>query len=214
MNYPELERHYQILPESSTKGTSASEAKFLYQQVSASTLPMVFGNHTFNHGDANIGIDHSVVANFGTADPSEPRSAKGPLKEVLANLQLPSGTVLGSRQMGRGASEKWSLAANDAWILAGIRSCKDFYLASPLIKTTFFSPTNQFSIRVTGRELCGLLLFGYKLVSRDTGAFAGFIPNSPQRARNADLVAYSNFMDGKTWQELVIFFTEHGIYVG
>ena len=117
MSYPELEHDYQRLPENSRNGVSSTEAKNMYQKISASDLPMVFGNHAFQPGSRAIGIDHEMVRNFGTAAPSI-KTVTDRVGGVLHEI-LPSGTILGSRQTGRGPSEKWSIAANDTWIIAG-----------------------------------------------------------------------------------------------
>ncbi len=210
MSYPELEQDYQRLPENSRSGVSSTEAKNMYQKISASDLPMVFGNHAFQPGSQAIGIDHEMVRNFGTAAPSI-KTVTDRVGGVLHEI-LPSGTILGSRQTGRGPSEKWSIAANDTWIIAGIRNSKDFYLASPLIEQTFINPANRdHPVRVTARELCGLLFFGYRAVPGETGAFAGFITQDGRRARQADLLTYGQFMEGKSYQQVLRYFRDHGI---
>lgn len=210
MSYPELEQDYQSLPEHLKTGVSSTEAKSLYRKISASDLPMVFGNHAFQSGSQVIGIDHELVKNFGTAAPSN-RTVTDRVAGLLDQI-LPSGTILGSRQAGRGASEKWSIAANDTWILAGVRNTKDFYLASPLIEQTFINPANRnHPVRVTARELCGLLLFGYKTVSGETGAFAGLTSQDDRLARNADLKTYAQFMEGKSYRQVLEYFRAHRI---
>lgn len=55
----------------------------------------------------------------------------------------------------------WSIPLNDSWLMGGIHAGFPFYLASP--REIQNIEDKKFGFTVTGRELIGLLTFGYEL---------------------------------------------------
>ena len=60
------------------------------------------------------------------------------------------------------------------------------YAASPIIKKNIID--NDYILSITGRELFGLALFGYQMVTTTHGV--GFTPGSKATATNANLTDY------------------------
>lgn len=58
------------------------------------------------------------------------------------------------------SNNKWNFTVNDSWVLAGVHSYQPFYPASPVISANIFH--NNYVLTITGRELVGLALAGYK----------------------------------------------------
>ena len=58
------------------------------------------------------------------------------------------------------SNTKWNFTVNDAWVLGGVHSFQPFYPASPVISANILH--NRFAVTITGRELVGLALAGYK----------------------------------------------------
>jgi len=56
--------------------------------------------------------------------------------------------------------QKWNFTVNDSWLLGGVHSHLPFYAASPISKANILD--KQYYLSITGRELLGLALFGYK----------------------------------------------------
>jgi len=111
------------------------------------------------------------------------------LRKEKSNLNVDSsllddntfGNIL---QMG-----KWANVVNDVWILGGINRVASFELHSPRSKSNLWS--NEYNgFVVTGREITGLLRFGYKLVGRHNGKELYVPPADAKVARNADLEDY------------------------
>lgn len=68
-------------------------------------------------------------------------------------------------------SSDWDLHVNDAWLLGGIHKYLPFYAASELKAINMFvissgSPRKNTILNITGRELLGLLLAGYRPESK------------------------------------------------
>lgn len=82
-----------------------------------------------------IGLDEIERTNFGTTGDRS------------------SGSVLWNKY--------WSIPLNDSWLMGGIHAGFPFYLASPRTKQNIVDPA--FGFTVTGRELIGLVTFGYEL---------------------------------------------------
>jgi hypothetical protein len=81
---------------------------------------------------------------------------------------------------------KWNFTINDSWLLGGINGKNDFYAASPIVKKNVID--KDYVLSITGRELLGLAMFGYRMVSTTHGL--GFIPGDNTAAENANLVDY------------------------
>jgi hypothetical protein len=65
-----------------------------------------------------------------------------------------SGSIL---MMG---GNKWNFTVNDSWVLGGVHSGLPFYAASPITKANILD--KKYYLSITGRELLGLALAGYK----------------------------------------------------
>jgi hypothetical protein len=104
------------------------------------------------------GIDQTVVANF-----------------VRMNEVDYGGSVMNS--------DNWTLLMNDAWVLGGVHSHTDFYLASRRIPANIEAAV-PYGITVTGRELLGLVTFGYEFVQGH--------PDLGEAARVANAAAANN----------------------
>jgi hypothetical protein len=111
-----------------------------------------------------IGMNHGekFFQNFGVVNESD------------------SGSVL---LMGGG---KWNFTINDSWLLGGVNGLNDFYAASPLVKKNVLD--DNYILSITGRELFGLAIFGYQMVTTSYGI--GFTPGSKMSATNARLTDY------------------------
>lgn len=111
-----------------------------------------------------IGMNHSekFFKNFGVVNDAE------------------AGSVL---LMGGG---KWNFTINDSWLLGGVNGLQDFYSASPILKDNVLD--KRYILSITGRELFGLAIFGYRMVKTAYGI--GFTPGSDKLATNANLVDY------------------------
>jgi hypothetical protein len=90
---------------------------------------------TTGGGPPIIGIGDIERINFGTTGDREP------------------GSVLWSKY--------WSPPLNDSWLMGGIHSGYPFYLASERSATNLLDKT--FGVTVTGREIIGLMTFGYRI---------------------------------------------------
>lgn len=105
-------------------------------------------------------------------------------------------------------SANWSVLMNDAWVLGGIHSHTPFYLASPRTQANIDlrqggdPGTWRFDdLTVTGRELLGLLTFGYEIVrANPTLGEAGRVLNAGLAngaTFDAYLTAVGNALDNR-----------------
>jgi len=81
---------------------------------------------------------------------------------MLTNFGVVNDTQTGGsiQQMN---SWDWNLHVNDAWLLGGIHRCLPFYAASPLTADNVFLQNHATAVLgITGRELFGLLMAGYR----------------------------------------------------
>lgn len=85
--------------------------------------------------------------------PSIDSNMKKDLK-VLNEKSKISGSILDT--------EKWSLLANDAWLLGGLHGLTEFHFASRIIMSNVWDETRK-RMTVMGRELIGITSFGYRI---------------------------------------------------
>lgn len=110
----------------------------VYQHAMHTNLQsLVLGRWVQNSNEQNPGIDQTTRQNFQQ------------MNEVDYG-----GSVMNSNN--------WTMLMNDAWVLGGIHSHTPFYLASPRNQQNIAH--QQYGITVTGRELLGLITFGYEIV--------------------------------------------------
>jgi hypothetical protein len=81
----------------------------------------------------------------------------------------------------------WHFAYNDSWILGGVHSRLQFQIASPRRHANVWDDGNK-EMGVTGRELCGLQTFGYRIVKTVYNEIA--VCSNPTAANNATFGGY------------------------
>jgi hypothetical protein len=90
--------------------------------------------------------------------------------------------------------KNWTTVINDCWLLGAVNACKTFHLVSPVknIEDNVYNFKSNMFV-VTGRELTGLRLFGYKpsIVNGKTS----FVCSNKDRAANATFQEYAEFMN-------------------
>lgn len=93
--------------------------------------------------------------------------------------------------------KNWNLTINDTWVLGAVHSHLPFYPASAVSRANIFEQKHVLSI--TGRELFGLALFGYRQVISEYEALGtAFLPSSITKADQATLVKYQTAMENLT----------------
>jgi hypothetical protein len=94
-------------------------------------------------------------------------------------------------------SSSWNLTINDCWLLGAVHSNLPFYPASTVSRANIFD--DKYVLSITGRELFGLALFGYRQVIPDYPELgSAFEVADPRKAAAADLVAYQKAMGDLT----------------
>ena len=81
------------------------------------------------------------------------------LKENLKTLSEESADQIGAIL----DAERWSLLANDAWLLGGIHAKTEFHFASPLGWDNLWDRELE-RMTVTGREVLGIMTHGYQII--------------------------------------------------
>jgi hypothetical protein len=90
---------------------------------------------------------------------------------------------------------KWAPVLNDAWVLGHIHRRAEFILVSPRSPHNLWEDSSfRTGVTITGRELLGLKEFGY-VQKNGVSGYGIFYCNNIYKARNADLVKYSELMD-------------------
>ncbi len=91
-------------------------------------------------------------------------------------------------------SALWNLTVNDCWVLGAVHSQLPFYPASTVSKANIFD--DKYVLSITGRELFGLALFGYRQeISEYSGTLgSAFEVANPRKAAAATLLAYQQAM--------------------
>ena len=82
----------------------------------------------------------------------------------------------------------WSFIINDAWLLGGTHSYLPFYAASPVSVANVYSA--QHILSITGRELVGLALCGYKEVGAHADLGKAYICQDKAKADSVTLLSY------------------------
>jgi hypothetical protein len=95
-------------------------------------------------------------------------------------------------------SDRWNLTINDCWLLGAVHSFLPFYPASTVSKANIYD--DKYVLSITGRELFGLALFGYRQVISEHSELLGttFEVQDPRKATAATLVAYQTAMGNLT----------------
>jgi hypothetical protein len=90
--------------------------------------------------------------------------------------------------------DKWARVVNDSWILGGVHRGAKFRLTSPRVIENLWNYAIGAPV-VTGREILGLLHFGYQF--QQIGPWQVFVPADRSRATSASLVQYDKLMTDK-----------------
>lgn len=88
--------------------------------------------------------------------------------------------------------DKWAPVVNDCWVLGGVHRRADFELISVRSATNLWDFKDRYHI-VTGRELLGLLHFGYS--AREGPASIWLVCTDVAKAKAATVEEYSAFME-------------------
>ena len=103
-------------------------------------------------------------------------------------------------------SSNWTILVNDAWLLGGVHSHTQFYLASPRTLDNIYDNVGPAPrLTATGRELTGLRVFGYTIQALPIGEIA--VCDNPALADMADFATYQQHIAQYTannwWRDLV-----------
>jgi hypothetical protein len=90
--------------------------------------------------------------------------------------------------------DKWARVVNDSWILGGVHRGAKFRLTSPRVMENLWNYAIGAPV-VTGREILGLLHFGYQL--QQIGPWQVFVLADRSRATPANLVEYDRLMSSQ-----------------
>ena len=106
----------------------------------------------------------------------------------------------------------WNLTINDTWLLGAVHSHLPFYPASAVSRANIYE--NKHILSITGRELFGLAIFGYKQVIPDYPELgSAFEVSDRAKANEATLVKYQTAMDGLTELVAKKAFTDAGFRI-
>jgi hypothetical protein len=87
--------------------------------------------------------------------------------------------------------DKWARVVNDSWILGGVHRGAKFRLTSPRVMENLWNYAIGAPV-VTGREILGLLHFGYQF--QQIGPWQVFVMTDRSRATGASLMEYDRLM--------------------
>lgn len=129
-------------------------------------------------------------------------------EKFFANFNVVNEAADGSILLMGG--NKWSFTINDTWILGGVHAHIPFYPASILDKANLHHP--EYVLSITGRELIGLALFGYKEVKGHRSVGSAFVVSDKAKAGAARLVAYQDAISGITkWSQAKAIYKSAGL---
>ena len=174
----------------------------------ASLKFQIFGRHIF---DAQDQISLFMKKMQPNSSGQLPTFMVGITDTELQNMgktnDLEGGSVL---LIGR---DKWNFTINDTWLLAGANSLQEFYPASPVNKRNILH--NNFILTITGRELFGLALAGYREVPAAYDAIGKtYEPGDKIKARDTSLVDYQVALSKlKSVGDAEAFFTQAGFTI-
>jgi hypothetical protein len=90
--------------------------------------------------------------------------------------------------------DKWARVVNDSWILGGVHREAKFRLTSPRVMENLWNYAIGAPV-VTGREILGLLHFGYEL--QQIGPWQIFVLADRSRTTAATLIEYDRLMSNQ-----------------
>jgi hypothetical protein len=105
---------------------------------------------------------------------------------VVNNTQAGSILLMGS--------DRWNLTVNDCWVVGAVHSHLPFYPASRVSKANIYDA--KYILSITGRELYGLAIFGYRQVITPYSDVLGtaFEVQDAGKASGATLKSYQEAM--------------------
>lgn len=157
----------------------------------------VFGRHI-------RGRDGKIIAK------SEQGQA-GITQDEMNNFKHPCSQAANSREGGSILNvEEWSLTVNDSWVCGGVHGRQPFHAASPLIDNNIFDP--RFLLTVTGREMVGLALAGYRKAMGHPKLGTVFQPTQTAKTEGLTIATYKAKVDELNTRELArAFLTKSGM---
>jgi hypothetical protein len=164
---------------------SATVAWNLYVNTSKASLGFqIFGRHIFDAQDQiNLFMNKMKPNSSGQLPSFMVGITNTELNNMGKTSDIEGGSVL---LIGK---DKWNFTVNDTWLLGGANSLQEFYPASPVTKRNILH--NNFILTITGRELVGLALAGYKEVQSGYDAIGKtYAPGDRPTAQNLSLVDY------------------------
>jgi len=147
-----------------------------------------------NSDTGNPGIDPVLMQNLNTV--GRPPAVTGEWSDK--EDYLTGGSIMNS---GR-----WTILVNDSLILGGVHSHTQFQLASQRSRENIYKPTPAGDPRltVTGRELVGLAVFGYRIYKLPIGEVGVCV--DPALANKASFSTYrqriAQYTVDSNWEEL------------
>lgn len=191
-----------------TKPVAADVAFKLYQHALKPALGFhVFGRHVTGDKAKEVQALRTKKGNTTSLPAHMQGITKSPLDKFEKNFGYVNDTGDGSILMMGGG--KWNFTVNDAWLLGGVHSQLAFYAASVISKDNMLD--KNYSLSITGRELMGLALFGYKQVHNHKALGVVYVCEDLHKAAAATLVAYQAAVGGiKSKSDAASFFKKAG----
>ena len=157
----------------------------------------VFGRHIRGR-DGEI-IAKSEQGQMGITQ-DEMNNFKHPVSDAANSLQ--GGSILNVNE--------WSLTVNDSWVCGGVHGRQPFHAASPLIDDNIFDRT--FLLTVTGREMVGLALAGYRKATGNPKLGTVFQPTQTAKTEGLTLATYKAKIEELSTQDLArVFLVKSGM---
>jgi hypothetical protein len=174
------------------KAEEIDRAWKLYNSALNTQLSMLLlGDQTIRDPDDNHGA--GLLRNLGT-------TAAYPVRDF--NGRAHPGKAASSRKGSILNEDDWWTLPNDAWVLGGVHSLTPFYLASPTLPADpLLWDSKKHRPRVLGRELIGLIHFGYARVILQAAGDSGrplqitFEPMNALKATGATFAEYLRAID-------------------
>jgi hypothetical protein len=163
---------------------AANDAWNLYRNTKSAALEMqIFGRHIF---DAE-----TSVRKFMKETPSGTGRQMPDFMVGITNIELDNFGKANDESSGSAllaGRDKWNFTINDVWLLGGVHGLQPFHPASPINFRNVFH--NQFFLTITGRELLGLALAGYKEVPGNKSVGGAYVPDNKSAAKDLTLLTY------------------------
>ena len=200
------------------RALGAAQAYIIYQRTKATPLGLcVLGRHINEaHGGAvgiqwfEAGLTVTGASPTGVGGTSDHVAQNFGLVAEHGNDVLISDGVYGSAFIGSIlAAGGWDLSVNDAWLLAGVHGFLPFYCASPMSAGNLLDA--HYGITITGREVAGLLAFGYR-IEDNTALGEVFTCRNQPLASDASFATYNALIAGMpTMGAARAFFQQYGL---